>query len=164
MFSGLPLDIAPFFLSMKKSTFPQEQWILCYLKTSLELLIPCSAGTAVECAPVLLPDCAHQHQCKDVSPHAERVWQLQGPDDKLWNLFFPVAAHGVAAGFLASFSVSWLVVMAGGKSDFRKEAGICLLVTNIPFCFLPYFSHFILLRWHFVFVLVDITYLTPLVF
>lgn len=82
--------------------------------------------------------------------------------------FFPAAAHGIVAGFLPSFSVSWLAVVPGGKFDCRKEAGICLLMANIPFHFLPYFSHFlsnfILLRWHFVFVLVDITYLTRLVF
>lgn len=54
--------------------------------------------------------------------HAESAWQLQGPDDKQWNLFFPAPAHG--AGVLAGFSVSWPAVVPGGKLDCGKEAGI----------------------------------------
>lgn len=37
--------------------------------------------------------------------------------------FFPAAAHGIMAGFLAGFSVSWLAVVPGGKLDCGKEAG-----------------------------------------
>jgi len=123
IFSGLPVDITSLFLSLKKSIFTKEPWILCCLKTSLSLLIPCWAGTAVECIGVL-PDCAISISAKDVSPHAQYAWQLQGPDDKQWNLFFPAAAHGIVAGFLEGFSVSWLAVVPAGKLDCGKEAGI----------------------------------------
>ncbi|XP_009578008.1 PREDICTED: target of Nesh-SH3-like, partial [Fulmarus glacialis] len=82
----------------------------------------CSSALHREWMPSL------EHQCKDVSPHAECAWQLQGPDDKQWNLFSPVAAHGIVAGFLAGFSVSWLAVVPGDDvytpEDIARQIGV----------------------------------------